>query len=96
MPTIDLADEEHAAVTVALKEKLDREVKYRMAPRMAPYHSALAKLDPSSVPKQLPERVPPPEAPARRESPEPSTLAGDYHEARPTARQRRNAPWRAL
>jgi hypothetical protein len=61
----DFSDDEYAAVVTALKEKLDREVKYRMAPRMAPFLSALAKLDPASAPKPMAERPPLPEAPMR-------------------------------
>ena len=50
MPTPELDDAELAMVVAALKEKLDREWQYRMASRLAPLVSALAKLDPASVP----------------------------------------------
>ena len=62
MPTFDLDDAELAAVIAALKEKLDREWQYRMAPRLAPLVSALAKLDPASVPQSAPPRAPLPQA----------------------------------
>lgn len=64
MPTIDLSDDEHAAVTAAVRHSI-AEDRYPLSPRLAPFKSALAKLDPASVPKPLPERVPPPEAPVR-------------------------------
>lgn len=64
MPTTDLTDEEHAAVTAAVRRSIADD-RYPMSPRLAPLKSALAKLDPASVPKTLPERKPLPEAPAR-------------------------------
>ena len=62
MPTPELSDAELAMVIAALKEKLDREWRYRMAPRLAPLVSALAKLDPATVPKPAPPRAPLPQA----------------------------------
>ena len=61
MPTLDLDDDELAAVIAALKEKLDRD-KYPRAPRLEPFPKALAKLDPSSVPKPVAPRTPLPQA----------------------------------
>ena len=63
MPTIDLTDDELAAVIAALKERIDREWKFRMSPRLEPFVSALAKLNPAKPP---PAPKPPlPEAPTR-------------------------------
>jgi hypothetical protein len=45
----DLTDEERAAVIAALREKIEREWQYRMAPGLAAYLLALAKLDHSSA-----------------------------------------------
>jgi hypothetical protein len=62
MPTIALDDEEHAAVTAAVRKAIGR---YRHAPRLDPFKSALAKFDPSSVARPVIERPPLPEAPMR-------------------------------
>ena len=67
MPTIDLTDEEHAAVTAAVRPAIDDD-RYQLSPRLAPLRGALAKLDPASVPKPTVERPPLPEAPARTRS----------------------------
>ena len=65
MPKIDLTDDELAAVTAAVRRTLDED-KYPLAPRLKPLRAALAKLDPASAPKPLPEPKPPlPEAPSR-------------------------------
>lgn len=64
MLTPELDDAERAMVIAALKEKLDREWQYRMAPRLAPLVSALAKLDPVSVPQPAPPRAPLPTGPS--------------------------------
>jgi hypothetical protein len=50
MATIDLTDDEHAAVTAALR-RLIEEDKFPNAPRLDPLRSALAKLE---VPKMPP------------------------------------------
>jgi len=50
MPTIDLSDDEHAAVVVAVRRSLADD------PRVEPLKSVLAKLDPASVPKPAVER----------------------------------------
>jgi hypothetical protein len=62
MPTVDLTDEELAAVIAALKEKLDRD-RYPPAPRLEPFRAALAKLDPVAAPRPVvPPRTPLPQA----------------------------------
>jgi hypothetical protein len=43
----DLTDEERTAVIYALKAVIDRD-RYPRSPRLAPFRSALAKLDPAS------------------------------------------------
>jgi hypothetical protein len=63
MPTIDRSDEEYGAVMAALRQAVDRD-RYSQLPRLRPFKTALATLDPASVPKVRVER-PPPEAPAR-------------------------------
>jgi hypothetical protein len=50
---IDLTDEEHATVTAAVRRSI-AEDRYPRSPRLAPFRSALAKLDPASVPRPLP------------------------------------------
>ena len=65
MPTIDLTDDEHAAVARAVRRTLDED-KFSHAPRLRPLRAALAKLDPAAAPKPPQEPKPPlPEAPAR-------------------------------
>jgi hypothetical protein len=64
MPAIDLTDDELAALTALVRRTIDED-RFPFAPRLRPLRAALAKLDPASVPKPLPERVPLPEAPAR-------------------------------
>lgn len=64
MPNVEFSDEEHAAVTAVVRRSIADD-RYPLSPRLVPLKSALAKLDPTSAPKPLPERVPPPEAPAR-------------------------------
>jgi hypothetical protein len=65
MPIIDLTDDEHAAVTAAVRRTLNDD-KFPHAPRLKPLRSALAKLDPASAPKPPPAPKPPlPEAPSR-------------------------------
>jgi hypothetical protein len=62
MPTIDLTDEEHAAVKAAIRRAVEDD-KFPHAPRLDPLRAALAKLDKAAEP----ERQPPPKAmpPAR-------------------------------
>lgn len=57
MPPIDLTDDELAAVIAALKEKIDRD-RYPRTPRLEPLWAALAKLDPSSVPRPAAPKPP--------------------------------------
>jgi hypothetical protein len=58
MPTIDLTDEEHAAVMAAIRRAVGDD-KFPHAPRLDPLRSVLAKLDSAAAP----ERQPPPKAP---------------------------------
>jgi hypothetical protein len=53
MPTIDLTDEERAAVTAAVRRAIETD-RFPRAPRLDPLRSALAKLDPATAPKQTP------------------------------------------
>jgi len=64
MPHIDFSDDEHAAVTAAVRRTIDDD-KYPRSPRLAPLKSALAKLDPTSAPKPRPVPAPLPEPPPR-------------------------------
>lgn len=47
---IPLAEDELAAIVTALRETLDRD-RYLYAPRLEPFKSALAKLDPARMPE---------------------------------------------
>jgi hypothetical protein len=60
----DLTEDEIAAIVTALRETIDRD-RYPLSPRMAPFKTALVKLDPASAPKARPAGPPLPEAPAR-------------------------------
>jgi hypothetical protein len=53
--TLDLTDDEAAALTKHLRQALDNH-RYPLAPRLNPLKSILAKLDP---PKPKPEPLPP-------------------------------------
>jgi hypothetical protein len=76
MPTIDLTDAEHAAVTATIRRAIEED-KFPHAPRLDLLRSALAKLDPAATLRRAPEPKPPPKAPpparggkpARRRSP---------------------------
>jgi hypothetical protein len=48
MPTIELTDDERAAITAAIK-RITEEDRYPHAPRLDPLRSALAKLDPAAA-----------------------------------------------
>ena len=48
MPTIDLTDAEHAAVTALIRRAIEQD-KFPLAPRLDPLRSALAKLDPAAA-----------------------------------------------
>jgi hypothetical protein len=70
MPTIDLADDELAALRAAIRRLVDED-RFPHAPRLDPLRSALAKLDaaPKLTPDpQLPKTPPPTRGgkPARR------------------------------
>jgi hypothetical protein len=56
MSTIDLTDEEHAAVTAAIRRAIETD-RFPRTPRLDPLHSALAKLDPKTAPHP---KAPPP------------------------------------
>ena len=57
----DLTDEERAAIVTALRQTINRD-RYPLSPRLKPFKSALAKLDPASVPKTRVVRPPLPDA----------------------------------
>jgi hypothetical protein len=65
MPTINLTDEELGAIIAALRERIDREWRYRMSPRLEPFRTALAKLDPNA-PQIRPAATLPPLPSTRR------------------------------
>jgi hypothetical protein len=67
MPTIDLTDDERAAVTAAVRCTLEAD-RFPHAPRLAPLRSALAKLDPASAPRAAPLKPPLPQASRSRGS----------------------------
>jgi hypothetical protein len=46
----DLTEDERAAIVTAFRETIDRD-RYPPSPRMRPFKTALAKLDPASGPK---------------------------------------------
>jgi hypothetical protein len=58
MPTIDLTDDEHAAVTASIRRAIEDD-RFPLAPRLNPLRAALAKFD--AEPKLTPE--PPPKTP---------------------------------
>jgi hypothetical protein len=62
MPTIDLTDDELAAVTTAIRRLVDED-RFPHAPRLDPLRSGLAKLDPPTAPKLTPK---PPKTPPVR------------------------------
>jgi hypothetical protein len=62
VPTIDLPDDELAAVTAAIRRLIDKD-RFPRAPRLDPLRSALAKLDPATAAKPPPERQPHPKTP---------------------------------
>jgi hypothetical protein len=48
LPTIDLTDAEHAAVTALIRRAIEED-RFPRAPRLDPLRSALAKLDPAAA-----------------------------------------------
>ena len=48
MPTVDLTDAEHAALTALIRRAIEEE-RFPRAPRLDPLRSALAKLDPAAA-----------------------------------------------
>jgi hypothetical protein len=62
VPTIDLTNEEHAALVAYVLDRL-REEKFPHAPRLNPVRSALATLNAASATKPIVERPPLPAAP---------------------------------
>jgi hypothetical protein len=56
MPTIDLSDEEHAAVTAAVRRAIEED-RFPRAPRLDPFCSTLAKLE-AAVPEPQPPKAP--------------------------------------
>ena len=63
MPTIDLSDDELAALAAALRRLIEDD-KFPRAPRLDPLRSALAKLEPAAAPKpgRSPKAPPPAKA----------------------------------
>jgi hypothetical protein len=64
MPTIDLPDNELAAVTAAIR-RLIADDRYPRAPRLDPLRTALARLEAASKPTPLPKAPPPAKADKR-------------------------------
>ena len=64
MPTIDLTDDEHAAVTAAIRRAIETDG-FPRALRLDPVRSALAKLDPTTTPP-IGQVAKPPARPRRR------------------------------
>jgi hypothetical protein len=62
MPTIDLTDEEYAAVRAAIRRAV-KDDKFPRASRLDPLRAALAKFDPATAPPKTP---PQPKAASRR------------------------------
>jgi hypothetical protein len=56
MPNIEFSDEEHAAVTAAVRRAIDQD-KYPRSPRLAPLRGALAKLGAEAGPKLIDARA---------------------------------------
>jgi hypothetical protein len=68
MPTINLTDDELAAVAAAVRTAIETD-RFPRAPRLDPLRSALAKLDPAAAPqRQPPPKAPPPARGKKRPS----------------------------
>jgi hypothetical protein len=63
VPTIDLTDDELAAVTAALRRAIETD-RFPRAPRIDLLRSALAKLEPAAAPEPTPHPKAPPPAKA--------------------------------
>jgi hypothetical protein len=63
VPTVDLTDDEFAAVTAAVRRTIEND-RFPRAPRLDPLRSALAKLEPATAPKPTPHPKAPPPAKA--------------------------------
>ena len=63
VPTIDLTDDELAAVTAAVRRTIETD-RFPRAPRLDPLRSALTKLEPATAPKPTPHPKAPPPAKA--------------------------------
>jgi hypothetical protein len=64
VPTIDLPDDELAAVTAAIRRVIAAD-RYPHAPRLDPLRAALARFDAASKPTALPKAPPPAKADKR-------------------------------
>jgi hypothetical protein len=65
MPTIDLTDDEYAAVTAAIRRAIETD-RFPRAPRLDPLRSALTRLQPATAPKPTPH-------PKARRQPKPTS-----------------------
>jgi hypothetical protein len=65
VPTIDITDDELAAVTAAIRRAIETD-RYPHAPRLDPLRSALTKLEPAPAPKPTSQPKAPPPAKADR------------------------------
>ncbi len=70
MPTIDLADDELAAVTEAIRRAIEDD-RFPRASRLDPLRSTLAKLEPAPAPHL---KAPPPAKADKRARPTPGRL----------------------
>jgi hypothetical protein len=57
MPTIDLTDDEYAAVTAAIRRAIEDD-RFPRAPRLDPLRAALAKFEAAPEPTPLPNATP--------------------------------------
>jgi hypothetical protein len=67
VPTIDLPDDELAAVTAAIRSTIEDD-RYPHAPRLDPLRAALARLEAASNPAPDPKAPPPAKADKRARS----------------------------
>ena len=64
VPTINLTDDEHAAVTAAIRRAIEDD-KFPHAARLDPLRAALARLDAATKPAPHPKAAPPAKADKR-------------------------------